>query len=84
MASTHLGEMFQAECRTPQWKAAMIVFEKYKRKFSLEHKHLLVLRDHVLSFSEKRSSLGKQTSKDFLVQEASAFLKRTWGSVATN
>lgn len=72
----NFGEAYQAACRSPEWKAALIVFEKYKRKMGLEHKDLLSLRRHLENFSADRKAQGKKCSNDFLVQEASAYTKK--------
>ena len=42
-----LGEWFQGQCRTPEWRAALTVYDKYRRKLNLEHEHLLELRDYI-------------------------------------
>lgn len=73
-----LGECFQEKCRSAEWRAALIVWEKYKRKLNLDAAHLASLRERVLTFSAQRKEAGKPASKEFLIQEASAFCKRTW------
>jgi len=73
-----LGEWFQSQCRTPEWRAALTVWEKYKRKMSLDHHHLVQLREYIIGFSGQRTAAGKPPSKEFLIQEASAYCKRTW------
>ncbi len=74
--TNHIGEEFQKLCRLPEWKAAEIVWSKYKRKQNLEHFHLVKLRNHIVSFSENRKAQGKKCSNDFLIQECSAEVKR--------
>lgn len=73
-----IGEWFQNQCRTPQWRAALTVWEKYKRKLGLEYEHLLKLREHIIEFSAQRIAAGKTASKEFLIQEASTYCKLNW------
>lgn len=70
------GESFQDKVRLPEWKSALIVYEKYKRKMNLNHSHLIKLKDYIVLFSNQRAGQGKKTNKDFLIQECSAELKR--------
>jgi hypothetical protein len=70
------GEGYQESIRSPEWKAALIVYEKYKRKMDLEHLDLIKLKNYIVSFSENRKSQGKKVSNDYLIQECSAELKR--------
>ena len=70
----------QETIRTPEIKAALIVFEKYKRKMNLDHPDLMRLSKHVLAFSEKRQDEGKNTSRELLIQECSAEVKR-WNKI---
>ena len=69
------GETFQESCRSPEVKAAMIVFEKYKRKFNLQYEDLIKLSRYVINFSEERKQSGKKVSNDYLVQIASNEIK---------
>lgn len=71
------GEFFQSRCRSSEWKAALVVWEKYKRKSKLDHSHLLRLRTHVEAFSLRRKTEGKPAHIELLKQEASAYL-RSW------
>lgn len=71
-----LGEYFQAACRTPEWKSALIIFEKYKRQNGLQHKDLVELRKYLEGFAANRRAQGKKCSNDFLTQEGSAYLKK--------
>jgi len=73
------GEVFQAACRTPEWKSSLIVYEKYKRKYGLERKDLIELTRFVQECSEERQSQGKKCSNDYLTQMASAELKKKFG-----
>ena len=66
----------QETIRTPEIKAALIVFEKYKRKMLLDHPDLMRLSRYILAFSENRVAQGKQTSRELLIQECSAEVKR--------
>lgn len=70
------GDAFQEVVRSPEWKSAVIVHEKYKRKYNLEHKDLIELTKFVEKFSEERQSQGKKCSNDFLTQIASAEIKK--------
>ena len=72
----NFGEHFQAACRSPEWKAAMIIMDKYKRKMDLSRDDFLELRCYLEDFSADRKAQGKKCSNDFLVQEASAYIKR--------
>lgn len=74
---------FQAMVRTPECQAALIVYEKYKRKLGLGHMALITMHGHALEFADARAQAGKTTSKELLVQEVSGFCKRTYGAVAT-
>jgi len=78
------GEHFQELCRSPEWEAAHIVYEKYKRNFNLTHEDLLDLRDYIVEFSANRKAMGKKASPDFLVQEASRRLKEMYEIRKTN
>jgi len=69
------GEIFQKKVRSDEWQSALIIWEKYKRKFSLEIKDLYIIRDYVDSFSRIRKGQGKKANKDFLTQKASEFVK---------
>lgn len=69
------GEYFQRLCWSPEWKAALIVHEKYKRNFDLDYDDLRDLRDHVVEYSKNRQTLGKRVNKDSLTQEASKKIK---------
>ncbi len=71
-----LGEVFQAQCRTIEWKAASIVFEKYKRAYNLTHEDLISLKTYIEQFSAARKASGKSVNKDYLTQIASAEIKR--------
>lgn len=79
-----IGEWFQAKCRTPEWSAALIAFEKYKRKMFLDHHHLVEIREYVIGFSTQRTAAGKPASKELLIQEASAYCKQTWMAKSTD
>ena len=69
------GEWYQEQIRTPEWKSALIVYEKYKRKLNLEHNDLIQLREWLIEFSKDRKAQGKKCSNDFLTQVASNELK---------
>jgi hypothetical protein len=71
-----IGVLFQAACQSPEWKSAMIVYEKYKRKMNLELEDLVKLRDYIVDFSAKRELEGKKINKDILVQECSSEIKK--------
>lgn len=71
-----IGVTFQRACRSPEWKASLIVYEKYKRKMGLEFEDLIKLREYIVSFSNLRKVQGKKVSNDFLTQECSAEAKR--------
>lgn len=70
------GEYYQIKCRTPEWKASLIVFEKYKRKYNLSYQDLLNLREYMVSFCNDRKQLGKSISNDYMTQVASTEIKR--------
>lgn len=72
------GETFQKKVQSDEWQSALIVWEKYKRKFSLEIKDLYIIRDYVDSFSRIRKGQGKKVNKDFLTQKASEFVKKQY------
>lgn len=69
------GEPFQDKVRSPQWKAALIVFEKYKRQFKLEHEDLIHLKDWIIDKVKERELIGKKTGKDFMIQLCSEEIK---------
>ena len=71
-----IGVTFQRAVRSPEWKAALIVYEKYKRKLNLEYKDLIKLKDFVVTFSENRKAQGKKVSDDYLIQIASGEIKK--------
>jgi len=70
-----LGEWFQAQCRSPEWRAALVVYEKYKRSCAWEHQDLLLLTAFSEGCSRRRKLAGKSVHLDILVQEVSAFAK---------
>lgn len=72
---------FQAQCRSPEWKAALTVYEKYKRKFNLQFEHLREVRDYITDFSETKKSQGKIVSNEFLTQKASEYIKTNFGQI---
>ena len=72
------GEHFQELCRSPEWEAARIVHEKYKRNLNLTHDDLLDLRDFIVEYSDNRKAMGKKANSDFLIQEASRRLKEMY------
>lgn len=69
------GDWFQEQVRTPEWKSALIVYQKYKRQLNLEHNDLIQLREWLIEFSADRKAQGKKCSNDFLTQVASKELK---------
>ena len=71
-----IGVTFQRACRSPEWRASLIVYEKYKRKMNLQFEDLLKLREYIVSFSNIRKSQDKKISNDFLIQECSTEVKR--------
>ena len=72
----NFGTFFQSKVRSPEYKSALIVYEKYKRQFNLDHNFLVGLKEHVIEFSSQRKLQGKKVNPDLLVQECSAELKR--------
>lgn len=72
----NFGEYFQVQVRSMEWRAAGIVFEKYKRKNDLTFEDLVSLRRFAESVVEQRKSIGKSINQDFLVQQVSAELKK--------
>jgi hypothetical protein len=70
------GEYFQESCRSPEWRAALIVYEKYKRKMGLDYPHLKELVNIVIKLSEERKAAGKNVSNDYLIQIASGEIKK--------
>ena len=66
---------FQALCRSVEYKSALIIYEKYKRKFNLQYNDLLDIRDYAIEFSTERKNAGKSINKDFLIQKLSEYLK---------
>lgn len=78
---SEIGETFQKKVQSNEWQSALIVWEKYKRKYSLEIQDLYVIRDYIESFSRIRQSQGKKANKDFLTQKASEFVKNTFNKL---
>jgi len=72
------GAAFQKKVQGDEWQSALIVWEKYKRKFSLNYDDLLVITDYIESFSRIRKNQGKKANKDFLTQKASEFVKKQY------
>lgn len=79
-----LGEWFQEQTRTIEWKSALIVFEKYKRSMNLEYDDLVQIRNHVSLFSKSRFNDHRKVNKDILTQEASQYVKREYSDSAEN
>ncbi len=75
------GEIFQENARSIEWQSALIVYEKYKRKFNLKYQNLLDLRYYMVNFSNERINQGKKVNKDILVQEASKIIKENKNSI---
>jgi hypothetical protein len=71
-----IGVTFQRAVRSPEWKATLVVFEKYKRTMNLDYPDLISLKDYIVSYSLSRAASGKKVGKDLLIQECSAELKR--------
>jgi len=71
------GEFFQTWNRTPEAKAAITVYEKYKRQYDLKYETLLSLVNYAIMFSEKRKLQNKKCSKEYLIQVTSEVLKLT-------
>lgn len=69
------GEDFQESVRSPEWRAAYIVYDKYRRKMGLEMSDYWKLVDFVMKFSQERKDAGKNVSNDFLIQIASNEIK---------
>ena len=72
------GEYFQESARSPEWRAALIVYEKYKRKFDLNYSVLAKLRYYMVEFSAEKKEAGKTLKQDHLVQIASVKLKEIY------
>lgn len=69
------GESFQDKIRSSEYKSALIVFEKYKRQFNLKHDDLINLKDWIIDKVKERETIGKKTSKDFMIQLCSEEIK---------
>lgn len=69
------GELFQEACRSDEWKSALIVYEKYRRKYDWEFDKLIELRTYIVEWSNDRQDNGKKVNKDILVQECSRYVK---------
>ena len=54
----------------------MTVYEKYKRKVEFPENYLQELTKYIIEFSNNRLDAGKKVSKDILIQEVSAEVKR--------
>ena len=72
------GEYFQSACRSNAWKAAGIIINKYKRKMDLGFDELKELRSYLERFEADRITGGKKCAFDFLVQEASNYIKQNY------
>jgi hypothetical protein len=75
--SDFTGQKFQAQCRSPESRAAMTVYQKYRRKFKLEHEHLLELQGFLYQLTIEGVL---PLSEGFLIQRAVAHCKENWGS----
>jgi len=75
------GESFQERVRSPEWKSALIVYEKYKRKYDLQHEDLINLSDLIVERAAERRALGKKCSNDYLTQIASAEVKMKFDKI---
>jgi hypothetical protein len=62
------GEFIQGRLRSNEAKAALIVYEKYKRKYNLNTSDLHSLTEFALFTLENRISQNKKCSRDYLVQ----------------
>lgn len=70
------GELFQGEAvRSDEWKSALIVYEKYRRKYDWEFDKLTTLKKYIVDWSNDRQDSGKKVNKDILVQECSRYVK---------
>lgn len=70
-----IGELFQEACRSDEWRAALIVHEKYKRKYHLDFPDLRQLREYITDWAIEREANGKKVNKDILTQECSRYIK---------
>jgi hypothetical protein len=75
---TEEPNIFQKMCQSLEWQSALIVYEKYKRKYNLEQKHLVELREYMEDYSLERQQNNKSINKDSLTQEASKYCKSKW------
>lgn len=73
---------FQAMIRSAECKAALTVYEKYRRKFGLSTPQLRELHAYAIRVAFERAELGKPSGKDILIQETSAHCKRIYGNAA--
>lgn len=64
---------FQDATRTAEWRAASIVYEKYKRKMT--HLNFKNLVTYITNWSATREAVGKTNHQDILVQELSKYIK---------
>jgi len=74
-----LADSVQKSRMMPEVKASLIVYEKYKRKYNLCHEDHQTITNHIIDFVLKREyKKSKETSLDHMIQEASAFCKKTF------
>jgi hypothetical protein len=69
------AKKFKEACTSIEWRAALIVYEKYKRK------HDMVLQDiikWVINCSEDRITNNKKVNLDILIQETSKYVKNKY------
>ena len=74
--SFDIGTYYQLGIHSSEWRAAMVVYQKYRRKFGLDHKDLISLTQFTVRISDESALIGKQLSQDHLIQLASAELKK--------
>lgn len=69
-------EAFHRNRKRPESRAALIVYEKYRRAMRLEHSDLMNLSEHLHGYSIARHGSGKGWPHlDLLTQEASRYIK---------
>lgn len=77
---SNLGEIQEIN-RSPVGKAALIIFDKYKRKYNFDSSVIEEITLFASKFKEERESQGKKCTDDFLIQKCSEYIKNNYNNL---